>query len=74
MPKLTPLSRKEFIKKLKGFGLQGPFQGGDHQFMCNKNCRIKVPNSHSKKDIPIFIIQLTIRQLGKSKDEWINKK
>jgi predicted RNA binding protein YcfA (HicA-like mRNA interferase family) len=45
MPKLRPLSRKEFIKKLKNVGLEGPFQGGDHQFMSNENLKIKIPQS-----------------------------
>ena len=72
MPKLKSLTRKEFIKKLRKFGLEGHFQGGDHQFMCLRQCKIKIPNQHSQKDIPKFIIQLTIRQLKISRDEWIN--
>lgn len=71
MPKLKSLSRKEFIKKLKALGLEGPFQGGDHQFMCSKKCKIKIPNPHSQKDVPTFIIQLTIKQLEISRDDWI---
>ena len=71
MPKLKPLTRREFLKKLKNLGLEGPIQGGDHQFMCGDGFKVKILNPHSKKDIPSFIIQLTIKQLGVSRDEWI---
>jgi hypothetical protein len=72
MSKLKSLTRKEFIKKLKTFSLECPFQCGDHQFMCIKNCKIKIPNPHSQKDVPKFIVQLTIKHLNISRNEWIN--
>lgn len=72
MPKLGPVNRKEFIRKLKVFGLEGPIQGGDHQYMCGKGCKIKIPNPHKEKDVPVFIIQLVIKELGISRDDWMN--
>jgi hypothetical protein len=29
MPSLNPISRREFIRKLKALGFEGPFPGGD---------------------------------------------
>ena len=70
MPKLLPISRREFIDKLKNLGFDGPYQGGDHQIMVKDACKITVPNPHAQKDIPKYIIQLVIKQLGISREEW----
>lgn len=72
MPKLKSVTRREFIKKLQHLGLEGPVQGGDHQFMIGEQCKIKIPNPHSQKDIPSFVIQLTIKTLGITREEWEN--
>ena len=70
MPKLLPISRREFINKLKNLCFDVPYQGGDYQFMVKEQCKITVPNPHVQKDIPKYIVQLVIKQLEISREEW----
>ncbi len=49
MPKLSPISWKNLIKKLKAFGFEGPYSGGKHLFMIKGNIRLTVPNPHRKE-------------------------
>ncbi len=72
MPKIKPLSRKEYLKKLKKFGFSDIQRGGDHDFLVTDNAKIKLPNVHAQKDIPVFIIQKTIKVLGIDRNKWIN--
>jgi hypothetical protein len=46
MPELSPVSRGEFIARLRTFGYEGPFSGGKHQYMVRRERRIAVPNPH----------------------------
>jgi predicted RNA binding protein YcfA (HicA-like mRNA interferase family) len=50
VPRLSPCSRPEFIRKLRNLGYQGPFRGGDHEYMAKPgHGNIKVPNPHSNQ-------------------------
>jgi predicted RNA binding protein YcfA (HicA-like mRNA interferase family) len=33
MPALTPRKRREFIRKMRALGYDGPFAGGNHEYM-----------------------------------------
>jgi predicted RNA binding protein YcfA (HicA-like mRNA interferase family) len=39
MGRLTPLSRKELIRRLKKLGFAGPYSGGNHEFMLRAELR-----------------------------------
>ena len=67
MPK--PISRKNWIKKLKQLGFNGPFSGGKHQFMEKNGFRIAIPNPHGK-DIGSGLISKMLRDIGVSKKEF----
>jgi hypothetical protein len=68
-----PLKRRDFIRKLRALGLDGPFSGTRHQFMVFGHHRQTIP-TNSEYSVPQ--IRMLIRQvesiLGRpvSLDEW----
>lgn len=45
MPKWTPCKRRDFIKKLRQLGFDGPYSGTRHQFMLFENHRLAIPSN-----------------------------
>jgi len=72
MPKITPLSRKILMNKLKNLGFTGPLSATRHEYMIKEQHKIFIPNPHGGKDIGVPIIKAIIKQLGLSRDEFIN--
>jgi predicted RNA binding protein YcfA (HicA-like mRNA interferase family) len=68
-----PLKRREFIRRLRALGFQGPFSGTRHQFMVSGQHRQTIP-THSEYSVPQT--RMLLRQvesiLGRavSLDEW----
>jgi hypothetical protein len=63
VPTLTPCRRREFIRKLKALGYDGPYAGGKHSFMTRtakaKQTRAKtvtVPNTDLDVDLLIRVL------------------
>jgi predicted RNA binding protein YcfA (HicA-like mRNA interferase family) len=67
---LSPIARRELIRKLKKIGFNGPYSGGKHQFFKKDNSKIFIPNPHGK-DIGIVLIDKIIKQLGISPEDFI---
>ena len=72
MSKLSPLSHKEFVKRMRDFGFDGPYTGGKHLYMVKDNLRLAIPNPHRQK-ISIDLLMRILRQAGISREEWISK-
>jgi hypothetical protein len=68
-----PLKRREFVRKLRALGFDGPFSGTRHQFMVLGQHRQTIP-TNSEYSVPQ--IRMLLRQvesiLGRSisLDEW----
>jgi hypothetical protein len=68
-----PLKRRDFIRKLRGLGFDGPFSGTRHQFMVLKQHRQTIP-SNSEFSVPQ--IRMLLRQVESilerklTLDEW----
>jgi len=68
-----PLKRREFVRKLRALGFNGPFSGTRHQFMILGQHRQTIP-TNSEFSVPQ--IRILLRQvesiLGRSisLDEW----
>ncbi len=69
MPKLGPISRRDFVQCLRRVGFEGPFSGGKHQFMIRGDVTIRVPNPH-QGDISVSLLSRILRQAGVSKGDW----
>lgn len=71
MPK--PISWKEFVRKLRKFGFDGPYSGGRHLFMLKDKMKLHIPNPH-KSDISKWLLAEILRQAGISSKEWNKEK
>ena len=71
--KLTPVSRKEFVHRLRQSGFEGPYAGGRHEFMLRGERRLILPNPH-RSVIGVALLARLLRQAGISRDEWFSVK
>ncbi|MEI6233970.1 MAG: type II toxin-antitoxin system HicA family toxin [Planctomycetota bacterium] len=69
MPKLGPVSRREFIKRMNALGFNGPYSGGKHQYLLRGEVRLSVPNPH-QGDISPRLLKLILREADVSRAEW----
>jgi hypothetical protein len=73
MPGWRPLKRRDFIRKLRALGFDGPYSGTRHQFMIFGQHRQTIP-TNTEYSVPQ--LKLLLRQvesiLGRSigLDEW----
>jgi len=69
VPKLSPVPRRELVRKLKALDFDGPYPGGKHQWMRKGTVRIIVPNPHVG-DIDPGLIRRMLQQAGISVEDW----
>lgn len=69
MPRFGPISRKDLIASLRTLGFEGPYAGGNHEFMVRESKRVYVPNSHGS-DITFALLGRVLKQAGISREEW----
>jgi hypothetical protein len=73
MSKWTPCKRREFIRKLRQLGFEGPYSGTRHQFMVWKQHRLAVPSNaeYSVPQLKMMLSEVTGITGNKiSADEW----
>ncbi|MEW6447274.1 MAG: type II toxin-antitoxin system HicA family toxin [Bacillota bacterium] len=68
---MKPVSRQEFIRRLRRLGFEGPFSGGKHSFMRRGALKLRIPNPH-QGDISPGLLKEILRQAGITKEEWEN--
>lgn len=69
MSKLSPVSRRDLIRRLLAIGFAGPFTGGRHEFLVRNNRRLILPNPH-RGDISPDLLARLLKQAGVSREEW----
>lgn len=69
MPKMLPVSYREFVRRLRKLGFDGPFSGGKHPFMERNGHAYTVLNPH-RGDISPSLLRRILRQLEISLEEW----
>jgi hypothetical protein len=60
MPAWRPLKRRDFIRKLRALGFDGPYSGTRHQFLIWKQHRQTIP-TNAEYSVPQ--IRLLLRQV-----------
>ena len=70
--KLVPVSWTELVCKLKSLGFEGPYHGGKHPYMIKGSFVLTIPKPHLT-EISVELLVRIIRQIGISRDEWIEK-
>jgi len=68
--KLSPVSWKQLVSKLKSFGFDGPYSGGKHPFMIKGDLVLTLPNPH-RKQIGVDLLSRILKEVGISRDEWL---
>lgn len=71
MSKLSPVSRRELVRKLRKLGFQGPYQEGKHPYMVKGGAVLTVPNPH-EGDVSVDLLKKILRQGGVSRNDWLN--
>jgi len=61
MNRWTPCKRRDFIRRLRKLGFEGPYSGTRHQFMTYQNHRLSIP-SNSEYSVPQ--LRFMIREIG----------
>ena len=46
MPVLGPIKRRDLIQALRQLGFDGPYAGGNHQYMVRGERKLYMPNPH----------------------------
>ena len=70
MSRLTPVSWKEFVKRMQDLGFEGPYAGGRHPQMRRGDTTVIIPNPH-KGDIGVGLLRRILRQAGITRAEWM---
>lgn len=71
MAALTACSRRDFIRKLRALGYDGPYEGGKHQFMSKPSGpTITVPNPH-RGDISVALLRRILTVAKIDRDTWL---
>jgi len=52
-----PCKRRDFIKKVRRLGFEGPYSGTRHQFMVFENHRLSIP-SNAEYSVPQLLMML----------------
>ena len=68
MERLTPISRRNLIRRLRSLGFAGPYSGGRHEFMLRDDVRLILPNPH-RQDVSAALLS----RLGQSKEIIIHR-
>jgi hypothetical protein len=68
-----PCKRRDFIKKVRRLGFEGPYSGTRHQFMVFENHRLSIP-SNAEYSVPQLRMMLqeveAILHRSVTPDEW----
>jgi predicted RNA binding protein YcfA (HicA-like mRNA interferase family) len=72
MPKLSPVSWRVFVNRIRSFGFKGPYQEGKHPYMIKGNIVLTIPNPHKGDISPDLLVRL-LRQAGIPRDKWTKK-
>ena len=73
MSKLTPVSWKELVRRLRNLGFKGPYQIGKHPFMIKGNLTLTIPNPH-KKDISVDLLVRILKQAKINRKKWLSSR
>jgi hypothetical protein len=69
----TPCKRREFIRRLRSMGFDGPFSGSRHQFLVYAENRLTIP---SNEEFSVPQLRMMLREAGEilgrdiTQQEW----
>ncbi len=69
MSRWTPCKRREFIRRLRKLGFDGPFSGARHQFLVFRESRLTIP---SNEEYSVPQLKMMLREAGLILDREIS--
>lgn len=72
MPRLKPVSWREFVRRMRELGFEGPYSGGRHPQMRRGNLTVVIPNPHDG-EISVGFLTRLLRQAGITREEWLGE-
>ncbi len=69
MPPFGAIKRHDLIRALRQLGFDGPFPGGNHQYMSKGQLKVSIPNPH-RGDISKGLLARILTEAGISREEW----
>jgi predicted RNA binding protein YcfA (HicA-like mRNA interferase family) len=70
MNRLSPIHRRDLIKRLRNLGWEGPFQGSKHQLMFKGSRQLPIPNPHGSGEIAVPKLREILREIGVTPQQW----
>lgn len=73
MNRWIPCKRKDFIKKLKKLGFEGPYSGTRHEFLIHHSHRLAIPSNkeYSVPQLKMMLFEVNqILEKEISQEEW----
>ncbi len=70
MKRLSAVSRRDLLSRLRQLGFEGPYTGGRHEFMMRGSTRLVVPNPH-RQDVSVDLLIRILRKAGVTREEWL---
>ncbi|MFM6812571.1 MAG: type II toxin-antitoxin system HicA family toxin [Dolichospermum sp.] len=70
MPRLTPVSWNNLVKRLRELGFEGPYAGGKHPQMRRGDLTVIITNPH-ECDFCVGLLSRLLHQAGVSREEWL---
>ena len=72
MPRLTPVSWREMVLRIRKLGFDGPYAGGKHLYMIKGDLVLTIPNPHRGSISPDLLSRI-LRQADISREEWLSE-
>lgn len=68
--RLAPVNRRILIRRLRRMGFEGPWPGGNHEYMGKgDHLKVWIPNPHGGV-IDVGLPARILRQAGVSRSDW----
>lgn len=61
MPPFGAIKRRDLIHALRQLGFDGPFPGGNHQYMSKAQLKVSIPNPEERQYQQARLLALTLR-------------
>ena len=74
MIRWTPCKRRDFIRRLRQLGFEGPFSGTRHQFMIYEQHRLAIPSNAEYSIAQLWMLVREVEEiLGReiTIEEWL---
>jgi predicted RNA binding protein YcfA (HicA-like mRNA interferase family) len=69
--RLTPITRRELVKRLRNLGWDGPFSGGKHEFMVRGAMKLPIPNPQGGV-LGVGMVSEILRETEISREDWLS--